>query len=382
MPRQRKDGAGLPRRVYQKHGAYYFVPRAPMLDPRDPGSKEKKSWLRLTRVEDGEAALYTELGKLLDEKRMVAGSMPFVCGEFKEHKLAEFTDETRKAYVRYLDLIAAVFEDFHVAQVTTKDCADFLRAKFKGKANSARKMAALMAKVFRYAISELGLRQDNPMSQIDLGSYKTERRTKLPTHEQIGAIRAAGMMSTPRADNGTVYKTASGPMFACIIDMSYLLWARALDIRMLKEVQIIRASIDGETQDTHIRIKPSKTEKTSGKMVDIAITPEIAAVIRRARAIKREYEVISPYLFPTQDGDPYTKSGLSSMWRRAKARAKITDDVTFKDIRALGATDAAKAGQDRKDIQTRLAHTSGKTTDIYIKEAIADVSDIATPLPW
>lgn len=87
-------------------------------------------------------------------------------------------------------------------------------------------------------------------------------------------------------------------------------------------------------------------------------------------------------LFPTQKGEPYTKSGLSSMWRRAKARAGITDDFTFKDIRALVATEAAKGGQDRKDIQTRLAHTSGKTTDIYIKEAAPDVSEIAVSLPW
>jgi integrase len=382
MPRKRKDGAGLPRRVYQKHGAYYFVPREPTLDPRDPASKEKKAWLFLCRVEEGEAALYTELGKLLDEKRLIAGSIPFVCGEFKAHKLGEYTEETRKDYTRYLDLVASVFEDFHAAQVTTKDCADFLRAKFKGKANTARKVAALLGKLFRYVISELGLRQDNPMDQIDLGAYKTVRRTKLPTHEQIAAIRKGGMESSPREDNGTTFATASGPMFACIIDMSYLLWARAIDIRTLKEAQIIKSMIDGELQDTHIRIKPSKTEKTSGKMVDIAITPQIADVIKRARAIKKEYEVISPYLFPTQKGEAYSKSGLSSMWRRAKDRAGIKDDVTFKDIRALGATDAAKAGQDRKDIQTRLAHTSGRTTEIYIKEAIADVSDIASTLPW
>ncbi|MGX9696338.1 hypothetical protein ACWYXK_05055 [Janthinobacterium lividum] len=49
-------------------------------------------------------------------------------------------------------------------------------------------------------------------------------------------------------------------MFACTIDMSYLLWARSIDIRTLKESQI---------EDGWIRIKPSKTQKTSGKAVDI-----------------------------------------------------------------------------------------------------------------
>jgi integrase len=70
------------------------------------------------------------------------------------------------------------------------------------------------------------------------------------------------------------------------------------------------------------------------------------------------------------------------MWDRARERAGITEDVQFKDLRALGATDAARRGDDRRDIQKRLVHTSGKTTDIYIKEAIPDVSEIDMKLPW
>lgn len=69
-------------------------------------------------------------------------------------------------------------------------------------------------------------------------------------------------------------------MFACLIDMSYLLLARGIDIRMLKESQI---------EDGRIRIKPSKTQKTSGKAVDIIVTPEIAEVIARARGLKIKY---------------------------------------------------------------------------------------------
>jgi len=70
------------------------------------------------------------------------------------------------------------------------------------------------------------------------------------------------------------------------------------------------------------------------------------------------------------------------MWDRAKERIGMKDDVTFKDIRSLAATDAARRGDDRKAIQTRLAHTSGKTTEIYIKEAIPDVSEIEMSIPW
>jgi integrase len=61
--------------------------------------------------------------------------------------------------------------------------------------------------------------------------------------------------------------------------------------------------------------------------------------------------------------------------------AKVTDDVVFKDLRALGATDAARQGKDKKQIQTRLAHTRGRTSEIYIKEVIAERSEMDVALP-
>ena len=50
--------------------------------------------------------------------------------------------------------------------------------------------------------------------------------------------------------------------------------------------------------------------------------------------------------------------------------------------RALGATDAAKSGENRTDIQKRLAHTSAKTTDIYIKAVVPEKSELESKLPW
>ncbi|CAG9242885.1 hypothetical protein [Paraburkholderia caribensis] len=70
------------------------------------------------------------------------------------------------------------------------------------------------------------------------------------------------------------------------------------------------------------------------------------------------------------------------MWRRAKERASVTDGIQFKDLRALGATDAAKAGKNKAELQTRLAHTTEKTTEIYIKKAIPEKSEIDLKLPW
>lgn len=370
MNRQRKTNRGLPRRVYIKFGAYYFVAAEPM---RVPKTNEFKKWIRLCGVNDGESVMLAKLSELLGKKTLIEGSMPHLCEEYKANKLGKYTKEVQLQYAQYLDVIADEFEAFHVAQVTTKEFADFLRERFSDKPNTARKYGALARNVFKYAVSRLGLRPDNPLDQLDLTDFETERRTVLPTHDQVQRIRAAGMFSKPRKDNGMTLPTASGPMFACLVDMAYLLWARAIDIRTLKESQI---------EDGHIRIQPSKTKKSSGKIVDIAITPVIQGVIDRARAIKKGYEIISPYLFPTQKGTPYTKSGLFSMWDRARDRAGITDAIWFKDLRALGATDAARAGKQMADIQKRLVHTTSKTSEIYIKEAIPDVSTIDMALPW
>lgn len=366
MNRHRKTGRGLPRRVLLNHGAYYFFAPAPT---RNPWTGKVQRWIRLCAEADGESMMLTRLGQLLGEQKLITGTMPYLCAEWKANKLKRYSAEVQKDYGRMADTISEAFTAFTVAQVKTKTCADFLRANFADKANTAQKYANVLRKMFRYAISEMGLRDDNPCDQLDLSDYETKRREKLPTHKQLAAIREAALTG----DDGL--PTESGPTFQCIVDMAYLCWQRGVDIRTLKEAQI-------DERANLIRFKPSKTAKTSGKVLDIAITPAIRDVIERARAIKRARQMISPYLLPTRDKTPYTKSGLNSAWVRARKRAKIEDDILFRDLRALGATDAAKAGSERKDIQRRLAHTSGKTSEIYIKEAIPETSSLDVKLPW
>lgn len=361
-----RQGKALPKRVYIKSGAYRFLPAEPMVDPKDG---KTKTWITLCSVEEGEAAMQAALADLLGDQRHMEApedSMPWLCGQYKARKLGKYSLEVQKQYKAYLDLIAADFIEYMVPEVTTMDCAKFLRNHFKQKHNTAKKYARLMRRLFKLAIGE-GLRQDNPADQLDLDDYETQRREILPTHEEISAIRAAGLVGADKR------KTYSGPMFACIIDMEYLCWQRALDIRTLRETQIT---------DEYIQFTPSKTKKTSKAVVEIYITPAIRAVIERARAIKIARGVISPFLFPTRKGTAYAKTGLISMFNRARQRAGVRKDVTFKDLRALGATDARKRGETLRKIQDRLAHTSTKTTEIYIKEVVPKRSDLVIELPW
>lgn len=377
MNRKRKSGKELPHRVYANHGTYFYVPKVAIVDPRDPGAAPK-AWIKLCRAEDGLAKLHTELGKVMGGPAHAEGTMPHCIQEFKAAKIKEpeYSAQTVKEYGVLLDLIAHSFEDFHATKPTTKHCADYIRKRYTGKPNTAKKVAGLLARLFRFIIGELGLRKDNPMDQYELPE-KTKRREVLPTHDQIAAIRAAGFKAKVRKDTGHEAETLSGPTLACIIDMTYLLWQRAIDIRTLRD----------EKFEGVIRTTPSKTAKSSGKSGEFIITPAIQDVIDRARAIKRKHHCVSAYLFPAlagrKKGHPYSKSGLDSMWQRAKERAGLADSgIQFKDIRALGATDAARAGVSVEDIRKRLVHTTAKTSQVYIKEAIPEQSGINSALPW
>jgi len=80
-----------------------------------------------------------------------------------------------------------------------------------------------------------------------------------------------------------------------------------------------------------------------------------------------------------QMSDSYMKFALSLTRHRTKERATINDEVTFKDIYALAATNGAMA---RKSGRTPDANpsTPGKTTDVYIAEAVTDVLDVTVAL--
>ncbi|TWI69013.1 phage integrase family protein [Pseudoduganella lurida] len=386
MNRTRKTNRGLPRRVYVNHGAYFFVPSEPTIDPRKKKAGPKK-WIKLCTVDDGEAAMLAALATILGNPVNAEGTMPWCCSEFKSRMLREYTPKTAGVYSSYLETIAEVFAEFHATQVTTKDWADFLRAKYADKANTAKKLTALAGKLFRFIIGDLGLRQDNPIDQLDMSGYRTRARTVLAGHEQVAAIREAALVGS----HGK--QTPNGPMFVCLVDMAYLCWQRAQDIRTLQESQIhpSPAGLVGG----HVAFIPSKTKLTSGMAVDVTITPAIARVIERARAEKRRRQVVSSYLFPATTnknvGHPFLKGSLVEMWERARDRAvekakaegrEFGPLITFRDLRALGATDAAASGEEHAEIQKRLAHTSGKTTNIYIKRVIPKVSALDTQLPW
>lgn len=133
-----------------------------------------------------------------------------------------------------------------------------------------------------------------------------------------------------------------------------------------------------------VRFKPTKTENSSGQEVDWPITPEIAAVFTRARAMRRELKVqpLHGYVITDRKGKPESAAACRDACRDGLVRAKLGEmDYVVKDIRAKALTDAQKAGYHIDELQVAGAHADRATTEDYIKQRGVPVSVVRLHLP-
>jgi hypothetical protein len=90
---------------------------------------------------------------------------------------------------------------------------------------------------------------------------------------------------------------------------------RPTEIRLLRESQI---------SETGIRFRPSKTNHTSGAEVTWPLTPEIQAVLERARKLNKLSALHRDcFVLQSSDGSAYTKTGLKSLWRAPAPRRRL-----------------------------------------------------------
>ena len=127
----------------------------------------------------------------------------------------------------------------------------------------------------------------------------------------------------------------SSTLIKLIMELSYLNGARGGDVRTI--------TMD-DLRDLGIYIQQNKTGKKQikgwterledAKNLALALRQEIAATVG----------VISPYLIINRFGQPYTASGLKSMWQKNKQRLArdpgiVIADWTYHDIKAKGISD-------------------------------------------
>jgi integrase len=341
-------------RVTQKHGRHYYVQD---LEERNPKTgRPKQIWHRLTRVSEGDKALLDALSALLGTVPGDGhGNMKAKIGEYLKVKLPELTPGVRTEYQRILEKVGDAFAEFDVPEIRPGDVLEYLNKEFADKPGAKRHYKARISGFFSWCILQ-DLCQVNPCSEVKL-KREPKRKTKW-TDKLFHDVR-----------------DRLSPMHQCYHDLSFLLYQRTTDVRLLKRSQI---------RDGVIHFEPSKTIRSSGKEVDIPITPAIQAVLDRAAEISRNWKVVCAYVLHTRGGTAYTPTGIYSAYKRADEQIHGMGNrvgLNPKALRPYAATSAKKQGYDLAQLQVGLAHTSVKTTEGYVHQHEVPVSAISLALP-
>lgn len=108
-----------------------------------------------------------------------------------------------------------------------------------------------------------------------------------------------------------------------------------------------------------LKIRVSKTRKSSGVDVDIPLLPEVLAEIGDAKSL---------FLIPGQSGKGYTKESLSNMVAKWTKQAGLTG-LSAHGLRKTGATIAAENGASVLTIQAIWAWVTVEQVELYTRKA-------------
>lgn len=339
---------GLPSRVYKKSGSYYWFPKG-------------GSWIKLCRVEDGEVKMLERLAgeKKKREASNGRGDMPAYIDEYVRTK----RDEHRESgWHRYGDYAKNSFADLDVTQIDNAAVVEFLKANWAEKLPMQRAMRAFLSGFFQWCRENRYYVGENPCNGIRLKIPKP--RDIYITNEHFEKIRA---------------ELERAPMVLCIVDLCYLTVQRSTEVRSLRWKRENDTSSWVDRDNGVIHFMPSKTRDSSGLAVDWPITPDIDAVLERARSIGK---IKGPFVLHTARGKFWSDKSALRVWKEACERAGVAHcGYTIKDIRAKALTDAEKAGYDIDALKVAAAHKKKTTTETYFKDRNIPLSTVRLTIP-
>ena len=342
MGRKRKNNPlGLPDRVYANHGRFYYVHR----DGR---------WENL----GADLAEAKRKGNLYNDPGATYGTMEYFLNAFvvaceKRVLRGDLAPRTHKDYSKDVEPLKAFFGKMTPAGVEPKHVAQYLDigAEIGRPVRANREKAALSA-CFTWLIRNgEGSVRSNPC--IGVRRNKETPRERYVEHHELDAVRSIAM----RQVRG-------------LMDLIYCTLQRPEDIIGWTPANIVRkVESDGSVRRV-IRNDQGKT----GKIVDIAITDEIEAILKDLRVDGAATGPGMTFLH-TGKGKPYTYDGLSSMLRRYVEKARYDGEGNppkfegfgFYDLKGKGATDMWLNGVPLEQIQALCGHESIKTTEVYVK---------------
>ena len=313
MGRKRKTDKHLPRRMYMRRGAYYFVDKEGRWIPL--GGDYAIAMAEYGRI-SGPSTRCITVGDVIDRYSL----------DVSPHK----AQTTRKNEARQLTRLASVFGNMLPDDVTAQHVYRYMDARSEFP-TAARHEVSLLGHVFVKAI-RWGAATHNPAHGIE--KPRSKPRDRYITDEEFLAVRA---LATPRLQ--------------IAMNMALLTGLRQGDLLALTRNNL--------TEDG-LLVKSQKT----GKALLFDYTDELLEVLNTAK--KLPPQLPGYYLIRNRSGKQYTASGFKANWQRlmGKAVKQGVEHFTFNDIRAKSASDSASL----QEASQRLGHTSTAITDrVYMR---------------
>lgn len=305
--RKRTKNRHLPQRVYQKHGAFYFVDRA-------------NKWHKL-------AVNYTDalvaLARLLNASAPT-GTMDHIFAKYEAEELPKKARATQQSRLKEFKSLRPVFGHMAAADIMPSDVWNFYRAR--GETEQAKHDVRGLSAVLSFARQIGALNAPNPCFGLRLAG--SGPRDRYVSDEEFLIVR-----------------DLAPAMIGFAMDIALLAGFRKADVLKLERKNLIE---DG------ILIGTSKDKKE----LLIEWNDELRATIDAALRVSPR---VRQYVICRRDGKRYSADGFGAMWQRLieKALTKgLTERYTFNDLRAKSASDA---GSD-EEATARLGHNDPKLT--------------------
>lgn len=343
--RRKNNPLGLEPRVYARRGAFYYVHRDGRWEKLG-GDKDKAN--ERARLYNDTAGQYGTLRYWLDmfivdcEARVKAGKLA-------ARTLADYSADAAPLKAFFGDMLPTDIEPSHVQ--------DYLIIGAQaGRPVRANREKACLSSCISWLIrtgQAIGLVVNPCLRASGIKRNAETRRERYVTHAEYTEVYV-GANKTVRAMMELTYRTLQRP------ESDILDWTIAnLPIKDGKRI---------------LRNKQAKVRGTTGKTVDIELSPELDKLIAD---LVGDVPRIGRPLICTRLGQRYTYDGLSAMLKRAIAKAnKIREaqgrekipSFGYRDLKGKGATDMWLAGVPIEQIQHLCGHEDKTTTEIYVKQ--------------
>lgn len=163
----------LPPKVHEKNGRYYYV--------------HQNRWVRLTRKDEGESALYLALHELTADKPATLGQ---VMNLYVAKGMNELRPTTAKRYLGTVDRLRHHFGHMRVGSLKQTHVAQFLETrKLEGSPVTANRERAVLSSIHEFGMRQ-GWLESNPCRGVRRNK-ETPRRRYVTDAEFLEAFNAA-----------------------------------------------------------------------------------------------------------------------------------------------------------------------------------------------